>query len=372
MSYDKYIKYKTKYLQLKAKHVQQGGAGIWVIADGTTPITPEESKLLDKRKILGQEVVIGSKNLSPGYMYSYVINADGVTGSRTSMKDGVKTAYKMTYKSDPDDWAKFFQPALLPRSSSSLHAQPPPLPVYLPSPSSAPLPPSPPPIYAPPPVYLPPPIYPPPPAYPPSPALTAARQLWQQAPTSALRLPPPSSSLHAPPPPSPPPSGSFQTDNKSLVHAINDIKEFQKVHGIKPIWLKQGRIFINIDDISVTTAEPQIAYLEIVNPNKCIHHIGPKRRMVYEEDVFSGLISTTIEEGHPKKQVVYTEPEFIRDAKRNIDIKRNAGFQVNIDYLRKEYNIDYLNKFKTDMPESIFEQIIRGYTKVGKGVGAYI
>lgn len=86
MSYDKYIKYKTKYLQLKAKHVQQGGAGRWTIAPGTMPITPTESKLLDERKSKGTSVNIG---------YSYVINSDGRTGTRTSIKNGIKTAYAM-------------------------------------------------------------------------------------------------------------------------------------------------------------------------------------------------------------------------------------------------------------------------------------
>ena len=88
MSYDKYIKYKTKYLQLKAKHVQQGGAYMWVITDPrTTPITPAESRLLEE-----QSIIINSGELGPGYSYSYKINANG-TGTRTS-KTGT---YEMTY-----------------------------------------------------------------------------------------------------------------------------------------------------------------------------------------------------------------------------------------------------------------------------------
>jgi len=89
MSYDKYIKYKTKYLQLKAKHVQQGGAGKWIIEVGTTPITLAESRLLEERKsngIPGKPVIIG---------YSYVINPNGITGIRTSLKGGVKINYPM-------------------------------------------------------------------------------------------------------------------------------------------------------------------------------------------------------------------------------------------------------------------------------------
>ncbi len=33
MSYDKYIKYKSKYLKLKAKYTQVGGGLLWVITD---------------------------------------------------------------------------------------------------------------------------------------------------------------------------------------------------------------------------------------------------------------------------------------------------------------------------------------------------
>ena len=52
MSYDKYIKYKNKYLQLKAKYTQVGGAGMWTIIKNlgqldTTPITKQESDALN-------------------------------------------------------------------------------------------------------------------------------------------------------------------------------------------------------------------------------------------------------------------------------------------------------------------------------------
>jgi hypothetical protein len=93
MSYDKYIKYKTKYLQLKAKHVQQGGAGGWVIRDRckhgmppTKEITEQESILLDTKKIKGTQVIIRSNELLPAISYSYVINADGITGTRKSKR----------------------------------------------------------------------------------------------------------------------------------------------------------------------------------------------------------------------------------------------------------------------------------------------
>ena len=92
MSYDKYIKYKTKYLQLKAKHVQQGGAGTWTIAPGTTPITPAESELLEERSI-----IIKSGELGPGYSYSYVIRTNG-TGTRISRSG----AFEMNYITVPD------------------------------------------------------------------------------------------------------------------------------------------------------------------------------------------------------------------------------------------------------------------------------
>jgi hypothetical protein len=107
MSYDKYIKYKSKYLQLKAKYTQVGGAGMWTIfyEEGqtkTTPITPEESDRLNEviRKNKEKEVSIkiddlrdkndkklvnykdGIKNVMN---YRYEIDANGKTGTRTSL-----------------------------------------------------------------------------------------------------------------------------------------------------------------------------------------------------------------------------------------------------------------------------------------------
>jgi hypothetical protein len=108
MSYDKYIKYKTKYLQLKAKHVQQGGARGWVIRDRckhgmppTNEITEEESNLLDIKKIKGTQVIIRSKELLPTIFYSYVINADGITGTRISKRGTGFFEYEMMYVENP-------------------------------------------------------------------------------------------------------------------------------------------------------------------------------------------------------------------------------------------------------------------------------
>jgi hypothetical protein len=103
MSYDKYIKYKSKYLQLKAKYTQVGGAGLWTIfyKEGqkkTTPITQQESNALNKviSKNKGTIVIIDHgelkdtqgerlKNDKGEMNYSYVINADGKTGKRKSL-----------------------------------------------------------------------------------------------------------------------------------------------------------------------------------------------------------------------------------------------------------------------------------------------
>lgn len=102
MSYDKYIKYKSKYLQLKAKYTQVGGAGMWTISykggqPKTTPITQEESNALNEviSKNMGKEVIINFGDLKDKYdnklvnvkgemNYKYVINADGINGKRIS------------------------------------------------------------------------------------------------------------------------------------------------------------------------------------------------------------------------------------------------------------------------------------------------
>ena len=99
MSYDKYIKYKNKYLQLKAKYTQVGGAKRWVITNvhqhgitATTQITIEESDALNKVKSFnkGRAVSIPLNNLVDAtgnrYNYIYTIDANGETGKRTSLK----------------------------------------------------------------------------------------------------------------------------------------------------------------------------------------------------------------------------------------------------------------------------------------------
>lgn len=240
MSYDKYIKYKTKYLQLKAKNVQQGGAMMRVIDSGTTPITITESELLDKRKIPGQRVVIGSKELSPNYRYSYVINADGISGTRTSMKDGVLTIYKMTYKNVPD-------------ASQSPGGQ----------------------VYAPPP-------------------LSSA----QQAPPT-LRSPP-GGQVYAPP------SGPFITDNEYWTEVIAK-------HPYS--WLKNGNIYIKVNNITEVTTHQPISYLELVNPNKCIFHISPVRRIIYERLEPYGIKTETPDEG----KLVYTADEAYDEIDKSIE-----------------------------------------------------
>lgn len=108
MSYDKYIKYKSKYLQLKAKYTQVGGAGMWTIfyEEGrkiTTPITLEESNTLNETisKNKGKEVIINYgdlrdingkklKNDKGDMNYKYIINADGISGTRISTNGNYK------------------------------------------------------------------------------------------------------------------------------------------------------------------------------------------------------------------------------------------------------------------------------------------
>jgi hypothetical protein len=108
MSYDKYIKYKNKYLQLKAKYTQVGGGLMWTINNlsqyglpVTTPITQEESNAILKRMQLSENrsVNIDSKtllNVSGNKIndYGYTINSDGITGTRNSKRG----KYDMTLK----------------------------------------------------------------------------------------------------------------------------------------------------------------------------------------------------------------------------------------------------------------------------------
>ncbi len=58
MSYDKYVKYKNKYLQLKAIYTQIGGVRMWIIDESqekpkTTAIYREESEALNVAINLG-------------------------------------------------------------------------------------------------------------------------------------------------------------------------------------------------------------------------------------------------------------------------------------------------------------------------------
>ncbi len=117
MSYDKYIKYKNKYLQLKAKYTQVGGAGMWTIEyeegqDKTTPITQEESDRLNDiiRQNMNANITIEPSTLKnkdndlltneKGDMkYKYIIHADGKTGKRIS-KSGEYTM-KLTESTPP-------------------------------------------------------------------------------------------------------------------------------------------------------------------------------------------------------------------------------------------------------------------------------
>jgi hypothetical protein len=136
MSYDKYIKYKNKYLQLKAKYTQVGGNLKWEIDNvfehgepATTQITKEESALLVLNSTSGKQKVIdyghlinerGQKLINEeGEMnYKYVINADGRLGSRSSKKG----TYEMTLTYIPDDTPRASAPPAIPPSSTPIRA----------------------------------------------------------------------------------------------------------------------------------------------------------------------------------------------------------------------------------------------------------
>lgn len=114
MSYDKYIKYKNKYLQLKAKYTQVGGVGMWTINKNpgqldTTPITKQESDALNYAvsKNPRQVIEIKSKELKDRngnnvidaqgkpVGYQYRIETDGKRGVRISYKNGTLIVYNM-------------------------------------------------------------------------------------------------------------------------------------------------------------------------------------------------------------------------------------------------------------------------------------
>ena len=95
MSYDKYIKYKNKYLQLKAKYTQIGGGQIWFIEQPynheflqTAEITITENNALLRMIKIGEMVVINpgtllDENKKKINDFSYIINSDGVSGTRS-------------------------------------------------------------------------------------------------------------------------------------------------------------------------------------------------------------------------------------------------------------------------------------------------
>jgi hypothetical protein len=114
MSYDKYIKYKSKYLQLKAKYTQVGGGRLWVITnlhqfgDATTQITQIESDAINRQLPYLPVLLDKSKNIIPKTLtddkgnlinnYGYTINSDGNTGTRNSIRGN----YNMKLKNIKD------------------------------------------------------------------------------------------------------------------------------------------------------------------------------------------------------------------------------------------------------------------------------
>ncbi len=88
MEYQKYLKYKTKYLQLKAKLTQLGGAIRWVVVDKKNkPITPNESEFIqqqyEKRNI--NEFTIPPTLTQEKYRYR--LNIGMGTGERINFRN---------------------------------------------------------------------------------------------------------------------------------------------------------------------------------------------------------------------------------------------------------------------------------------------
>ena len=229
MSYDKYIKYKNKYLQLKAKYTQVGGAGMWTINNlsqyghpATTPITQEESNAILKRMSLSKNrsVNIDSGtllNVSSNKMndYGYTIYSNGTTGTRNSKRG----KYDMTLKeSTPPTTSSASY-----RASTASSASAPPL-----QPQHA---------YAPPSLSYQPPSPPPPPVssvsyQPPSTPPTASSASYR-----APSTPPPvsSASYRAPPPASSAPSSTPPASSTSA--KILDLqKEFPNLPAFMSIY----------------------------------------------------------------------------------------------------------------------------------------
>jgi len=207
---------------------------------------------MEERKLKGTQVVIGSKNLSPEYSYSYVINTDGVTGFRKSKKYGVLTAYKMTYEYVPD-------------ASQSPGGQ-----VYAPPAQQAP---------------------------PPGGRVFAYQQQH-----------PPSAS-HVPPIP-------FTTENEYWKEVIAEHPDS---------WLKNENIYIKVDNITEVTTQQPFPYLELVNPNKCIFHNSPIKRVIYERLEPFGIKTETPDEG----KLVYTVDEAYDEIYRAIESRlKTSGIKL--------------------------------------------
>jgi hypothetical protein len=171
---------------------------------------------------------------------------------------------------------------------------------------------------------------------------------------------PPGGQVYAQLPSSAPPTPSkrFETDNGAFNYAVMEIKKFQEIHEKKIIWVKQGSEYIDVDDITNKTTTPQIAYLEIISPTHCIHHISPKTQYNYiENEPGSHIFSVTMIE----PQIVYTVPKFISERRTDITLRLGRGTQVDIGYLRTDCNTEYMNRFGTNMPETTFQSIIEGF-----------
>jgi len=79
MEYQKYLKYKTKYLQLKAKLTQLGGAIRWVVVDKTKkPITDTDSELIQQQYLKNNSGRFSLRKKD----YNYVLKIGERTGIR--------------------------------------------------------------------------------------------------------------------------------------------------------------------------------------------------------------------------------------------------------------------------------------------------
>lgn len=79
MEYQKYLKYKTKYLQLKAKLTQLGGAFRWVVEDQSNkPINDTDSALIQQQYLAGNSNIFSLRPKD----YRYRLNIGSRTGVR--------------------------------------------------------------------------------------------------------------------------------------------------------------------------------------------------------------------------------------------------------------------------------------------------